>query len=62
MIITIENTSKRPGETFSAEPLMRESSWRVRRSRDGQNVLFRVGRDEAETFAAAMNAAPPTDF
>lgn len=56
MIVTIENTPKLPGETFTAEPLSRENSWRVRRSRDGQNVLFRVKQEVAEEFAAAMNA------
>jgi hypothetical protein len=56
MKITIENTSKLPGETFIAEPLYVENSWRVRRSRDGQNVLFRVSREDAESFAADMNA------
>lgn len=56
MKITIESTAKLPGETFRAEPLACEDSWRVRRSRDGQNVMFRVSRDAAEQFAAAMNA------
>lgn len=56
MLVTVENTKKLPGETFYAEPLHTENSWRVRRSRDGQNVLFRVDREFAENFAAAMNA------
>ena len=56
MLITVENTSKRPGETFTAEPLFSEDAWRVRRSRDGQNVMFRVSRETAESFAAGMNA------
>lgn len=54
--ITVENTEKLPGETFYAEPLRSENSWRVRRSRDGQNVLFRVSKEFAEQLAAAMNA------
>lgn len=57
--ITVENTEKHPGETFTAEPLRTENSWRVRRSFDGQNVMFRVSRDDAENFAAAMNAKVP---
>lgn len=56
MTVTVENTDKISGETFRAEPLRAENSWRVRRSRDGQNVLFRVDQDTAENFAAAMNA------
>ena len=56
MRITVENTSKRPGETFTAEPLFSENAWRVKRSRDGQNVMFRVSREVAESFAVAMNA------
>jgi hypothetical protein len=59
MKVTVENTEKRPGETFRAEPLRTEESWLVRRSHDGQNVLFRVSREYAEVFAAAMNAKAP---
>lgn len=55
MKITVENTKKLPGEVFKAEPLLIEDSWRVRRSRDGQVVLFRVERDVAKQFAKAMN-------
>lgn len=55
MIITTDNTDKLPGETFLAEPLWVENSWRVRRSRDGQNVMFRVSREIAEKFAESMN-------
>ena len=55
MKITVENTDKIEGETFYAEPLTVEDSWRVRRSRDGQNVMFRVTSEVAEAFAAAMN-------
>lgn len=55
MKITVENTDKLPGETFKAEPLLTENSWRVWRSRDGQNVLFRVLKEEAERFAKEMN-------
>ncbi len=55
MTITVDNTSKLDGETFSAEPLAAENSWRVRRSRDGQNVMFRVDRETAYQFAEAMN-------
>jgi hypothetical protein len=58
MKITVDNTSKLPGETFWAGPLRTENLWHVRRSRDGQNVLFRMSRDDAEQFAAAMNAKP----
>lgn len=57
---TVETTHKNPGETFRAEPLLAEESWRVRRSRDGQNVLFRVSRETAEQFAAAMNDRAPS--
>lgn len=59
MIITVDNTDKLQGETFYAEPLATEGSWRVRRSRDGQNVMFRVSRKQAEEFAAAMNSKAP---
>jgi hypothetical protein len=55
-VITVENTDKRPGETFRAEPLKGGHAWRVSRSRDGQNVMFRVSRERAEAFAEAMNA------
>lgn len=58
--VTVENTPKLPGETFRAEPLYTENSWRVRRSSDGQSVLFRVSRDFAERFASEMNAKPTT--
>lgn len=55
MKITVENTDKLPGETFCAEPLATENSWRVRRSRDGQNVMFRTDRETAKRFAVDMN-------
>lgn len=55
MKITRESTDKLPGETFTAEPLSSENSWRVRRSRDGQNVMFRVSRETAISFARNMN-------
>lgn len=41
---------------FWAEPLQTENSWRVRRPCDGQNVAFRVSREEAERIAAELNA------
>ena len=59
-ITTVENTHKLTGETFRAEPLYTENSWRVRRSRDGQNVLFRVSREHAEQFAQQMNERAPS--
>lgn len=51
-----EVPKKLPGETFWVEPLRVENSWRVRRSRDGQNVAFRCSRKDAERIAAELNA------
>ena len=51
-------------EVLMAEPLRTEDSWRVRRSRDGQNVLFRVSKEEAERFVKEQpseTAVPPGD-
>ena len=58
MNITVQNTDKLPGETFSAVPLRTENSWMVRRSRDNCPIMFRVGREAAEAFAEAMNSKP----
>lgn len=53
--ITVSNTDKLPGETFEAEPLPTEYSWRVISSR-GRLVMFRVSEETAKKFASDMNA------
>lgn len=51
---------RRPGETFHAEPLPVEESWRVLGSW-GTVEAFRVSQFDAETIAANLNAMPPLD-
>lgn len=48
---------RRQGETFKADPLTRENSWRVIGSW-GTLEAFRVTQSDAERIAADLNALP----
>lgn len=49
--------SRKPGETFYAEPLIFEESWRVRSSW-GAVEFFRVHKDTADLLVEALNSLP----